>query len=112
MGCSGGEGWEVIGGEGWLVFTCLQLASFPLCCPSLSGCWFWSAWREGKDSLSCGSSDLRWKELSVSSFWGLGTSKLPTLPGGLDLAWHRPSSLGHSLVMWSLLLCREVVNPC
>lgn len=36
-----------------LVFTYLQLAKFPFCCPSLSGCWFWSAWGERKDrSLS------------------------------------------------------------
>lgn len=48
-----GEVGKCLGERAELVFTYLQLANFPLCCPSLTGCRFWSAWGEGKDrSLS------------------------------------------------------------
>lgn len=48
-----GEVGKCLGSRAELVFTYLQLANFPLCCPSLTDCQFWSAWTEGKDrSLS------------------------------------------------------------
>lgn len=44
-----GEFGSCLGEVAELVFTRLQQADSPLCCPSLTGCQFWSAWGEEKD---------------------------------------------------------------
>lgn len=44
---------KCLGATTELVFTYPELANFPLCWPSLTGCWFWSALgRGGRTGLS------------------------------------------------------------